>query len=206
MGTMTRLRTGLLFCVFASAVLAHCGRREKGQSDEGEQSCRENRVQARHGGGFSKRQGWTEQYRPWPGQSTGSAVVRAPSPPYNGTMLFFKPLVTMPGVKPRVWSCSGCGAQIVTEFDLSEIMGRSVTSTYVNPFGLEFQVMTALRARNTVAVGEVTEAHSWFPGYGWAMLHCADCSAHVGWSYHAMGLEAEPAQFVGLLADSLDQG
>ena len=119
-------------------------------------------------------------------------------------MLFFKPLVALPGVRPKVFCCAGCGTDLATEFELAGIQGRPVEDTYVNPFGLAFRVMTALRSRNTVTVGEATEEHSWFPGYEWVMLLCADCAAHVGWSYHAVVPDAEPAHFVGLLADNLE--
>ena len=33
--------------------------------------------------------------------------------------------------------------------------------------------------------GKVAE-HSWFPGYSWQIIVCADCGHHIGWRFEKL--------------------
>lgn len=67
-----------------------------------------------------------------------------------------------------------------------------------NPAGYTFEIGCFHEAGGCIAVGEATEAHTWFKGYGWRVARCASCEHHLGWRFQG------PADyFHGLILDRL---
>ena len=54
-----------------------------------------------------------------------------------------------------------------------------------------------------IAIGEATEAYSWFSGYYWRMAFCRHCGQHLGWHYEAVSRYERPLEFWGILAVNL---
>lgn len=73
---------------------------------------------------------------------------------------------------------------------------------FVNPIGHVHDIVITPRAPGVAAVGPVTTAFTWFPGYGWQVAFCRQCGSHVGWCYLATG-EQQPDLFFGLRRDAL---
>jgi cereblon len=71
---------------------------------------------------------------------------------------------------------------------------------YVNPSGVECDFHTFSSCPGAIALGDPTEAHTWFPGYGWRMAFCCHCGQHLGWQYEAVSTFKRPITFWGILA------
>lgn len=46
--------------------------------------------------------------------------------------------------------------------------------------------------------GRLTDEFSWFPGYTYRYVHCANCNNQLGWKYFSRNLI--PRSFIGLSA------
>lgn len=104
-----------------------------------------------------------------------------------------------------IWAydCRECGARIASESHCIAVAGKPTLATYVNPAGLECEVMTVARAANLAQADDATEEHTWFEGYAWRPVGCAACGVHLGWRYEAAGAPSGPAGFFGLLVGAL---
>ena len=118
-------------------------------------------------------------------------------------MKFFYPAFHVPGAEAPILICRSCGLHVASEFALVEIQGRPFRSTYRNPFGLEFEILTVERVSNLLLTSEPTREHSWFPGYAWRMASCSHCLTHLGWQFAATRPALMPASFYGLWAEKL---
>ena len=56
---------------------------------------------------------------------------------------------------------------------------------FFNPHGLVFEIGCFSSARGFVLLGTGTREFSWFEGYSWQIVICADCHLHLGWRYLA---------------------
>jgi cereblon len=118
-------------------------------------------------------------------------------------MHFLVPLVRIPETEAKTFSCRSCGADVASEFDTIEILGRPYRAVYRNPFGIAFEVLTLARARNTQRASEPTEEHTWFPGYAWSLVTCAVCGEQMGWAFDAVEPVSGPQTFFGLQTDKM---
>ena len=67
-----------------------------------------------------------------------------------------------------------------------------------NPGGYTFRIGCFHEAGGCIAIGEATEAHTWFKGYAWKIALCASCERHLGWRFQT------PADyFHGLILERL---
>ena len=72
--------------------------------------------------------------------------------------------------------------------------GREVHQ-FRNPQGQIFDVATFTSAKNVAKQGQHSVANSFYPPYGWRMVTCSRCSAHLGWhmSLHDTGAGTDSA-------------
>lgn len=54
-----------------------------------------------------------------------------------------------------------------------------------------------------VVSGRLSTEFSWFPGYAWRFVHCAQCSNHLGWKYYSDKPNVVPKTFIGLSGKSI---
>ncbi|XP_061709863.1 protein cereblon-like isoform X2 [Cydia pomonella] len=98
--------------------------------------------------------------------------------------------------------CRKCGSDVADSYYLfnqlspgarkSErrtLFGKSnvTVQTLVNPFGVQFEIVTTEKAR-CHNIGNPQGADSWFPGYSWRICTCPHCGAHIGWTFENSSL------------------
>ena len=96
----------------------------------------------------------------------------------------------------KVLRCRACEAVIASEDDRIEMSGAHA-HTFVNPHGHVFEVGCFARAPGCAPVGPASAFFSWFPGYAWRTVVCAQCRTHLGWSF------GESPHFFGLILPRL---
>lgn len=100
--------------------------------------------------------------------------------------------------------CARCDLPLVSEAEIIEqqsecwktavwcyeltVLGLDSVWCYsaTNPQDHRFDVVRTLGAaagRSICVSGTPTAEHSWFPGFAWAMAHCACCGSHLGWGF-----------------------
>jgi len=98
--------------------------------------------------------------------------------------------------------CRICEVEITEEEALFCMRSGSVEQVFPNPYGHMRVILTAKHARSVEPAGDPTTEFTWFAGYAWTVLSCANCRAHLGWVYDAVGAD-QPARFYGLLKEAL---
>jgi hypothetical protein len=74
---------------------------------------------------------------------------------------------------------------------------------HVNPEGTECDFYTFSSCPGAVALGEATDAYTWFPGYSWRVAMCMNCGFHLGWHYELVSNAQPPMEFWGILVDNV---
>lgn len=89
--------------------------------------------------------------------------------------------------------CRACGAVISELSDVVDLSSKDLQAhfgkheklpakTFVNPEGLEFQVVT-VRDASVTAVGPWSSTMSFYEDYEWKVVRCGRCGMQVGWWY-----------------------
>ncbi len=92
----------------------------------------------------------------------------------------------------RAWWCAACTTRVADEDHVIDV-GGAHRHRFVNPAGVEFEI-GCFREAACRADGEPTLEHTWFAGMAWSYALCANCRAHLGWTY-----EGDGARFFGLI-------
>ena len=98
----------------------------------------------------------------------------------------------------KVYQCMTCGGLITHSDQLLTIRGSN-RHLFVNPAGMECDFHTFSYCPGAIAIGEDTEAHTWFPGFSWRFALCRQCGQHIGWYYEAVTKSHRPLGFWGIL-------
>ena len=93
--------------------------------------------------------------------------------------------------------CALCRYPVTHEDERVPVNGRH-EHTCTNPAGHTFGIGCFREAPGCGAIGEATEAHTWFKGYAWRIAICAGCEHHLGWRF-----QASADYFFGLILDRL---
>ena len=102
----------------------------------------------------------------------------------------------------KAFQCSVCGS-LITHSDRLLLVGSTNRHLFVNPAGVECDFHTFAACQGAVALGEPTEAHSWFSGYSWRMAFCRHCGQHLGWFYEGVTSSRRPRGFWGILVSRI---
>ncbi len=93
--------------------------------------------------------------------------------------------------------CALCRHPITHQDERIQVNGRH-EHRCTNPGGYTFRIGCFREAGGCIAIGEATEAYTWFKGYAWRVATCASCERHLGWRFQG------PADyFHGLILDRL---
>jgi hypothetical protein len=84
--------------------------------------------------------------------------------------------------KERRLFCAVCRHPVTHQDERIEVNGAH-QHRRTNPGGYTFGIGCFHEAAGCIAVGEATEAHTWFKGYGWRIAVCASCEQHLGWRF-----------------------
>ena len=79
--------------------------------------------------------------------------------------------------------CAYCDARLTGHEQALSFAGAH-RHQFINPVGVEFEI-ALYRDAQVQTYGIATEEHTWFRGYAWQVVLCADCHMHVGWRYHS---------------------
>lgn len=82
--------------------------------------------------------------------------------------------------------CSQCGEKLSTVDEMFTVLGaEGTTGAYVNEHGVVHQTITVrtVEIQAIVCVNRPESRDSWFPGYAWTIIHCAQCFQHLGWMF-----------------------
>lgn len=101
------------------------------------------------------------------------------------------------GEERRVVRCAACDHALTDENARTEKDGKH-RHDFVNPSGLAFRIACYRDAPGCVEIGEAETFWSWFSGYSWRIASCAECAAHLGWSYRG-----RDDAFFGLIVDRI---
>jgi len=93
--------------------------------------------------------------------------------------------------------CALCRHPVTHQEERVPVNG-SHEHTCTNPGGYTFGIGCFREAGGCIAIGEATEAHTWFKGYAWRIAICASCEHHLGWRF-----EGPADHFHGLILDRL---
>ena len=107
-----------------------------------------------------------------------------------------KPWRDAEDVEAKPLRCTVCANPITDERHRVE-RGGAHEHTFVNPHGFVHHVRCFGLAAGVAEMGEPETAFSWFPGYSWQILDCANCRIHIGWRFRG------PDAFYGLVAERL---
>jgi len=54
---------------------------------------------------------------------------------------------------------------------------------FMNPQQMDFTIVSLSATSHVHVEDSMTPSHSWFPGYSWSIVRCAQCGRHVGWRF-----------------------
>jgi cereblon len=97
--------------------------------------------------------------------------------------------------------CFLCKTKITEKKFLISISDGTPFHSFTNPYGIAFNVMTVSYCEMVVEASERVLEHTWFPGYDWSILICANCREHLGWKYHSS--DQQPSNFYALIRGKL---
>lgn len=75
--------------------------------------------------------------------------------------------------------------------------GDSVKGTFVNSYGVVFNLITTQRLDDYITYGRPEKKDSWFFDYAWEIVLCAQCQKHLGWRF-STNRDIVPKSFFGL--------
>lgn len=96
----------------------------------------------------------------------------------------------------RVLLCKSC-KHLITNESNRIIINQSHLHTCKNPSGLTFTFGCFSEAPGCIASGPASPEFTWFAGYTWQILICANCGIHLGWCFR------NSDQFFALIIDRL---
>jgi hypothetical protein len=102
----------------------------------------------------------------------------------------------------KAFHCISCNG-LITHSDRLIVIEGTNRHLFVNLSGIECDFHTFYSCPGAIAIGEATEAHTWFSGYYWRMAFCRHCGQHLGWHYEAVSRYERPLDFWGMLVENL---
>jgi hypothetical protein len=94
--------------------------------------------------------------------------------------------------------CRQCRNHITDESHRLSVEGAN-RHTFANPHGFVYEIDCFGSAVGCYRTGPLSDEFTWFKGYSWQAVICADCMTHLGWLFVSSG----PHHFFGLIVDRL---
>ncbi|XP_003747722.1 protein cereblon [Galendromus occidentalis] len=98
--------------------------------------------------------------------------------------------------------CAECLSEISTKDHMFSMSTSGAQGTFVNMAGYIHEMLTVRLVDGVSYVGASSEHYSWFPGYAWHIIECAECGMHVGWRFSTQK-NLQPQKFWGLSRGSV---
>ena len=93
--------------------------------------------------------------------------------------------------------CRQCRNHITDESQRLSVDGAN-RHTFANPHGFVYDIACFGLAVGCYRAGPLSDEFTWFKGYSWQAVICADCMTHLGW-FFISGAH----HFFGLIVDRL---
>lgn len=93
--------------------------------------------------------------------------------------------------------CKQCQNRITHPSHAIEMQGTH-HHVFTNPEGVIFEIGLYDQAE-CLAISPAVLEHTWFAGYAWQIMVCAECTLHLGWSYS----KHDSPAFYGLILDRI---
>ncbi len=93
--------------------------------------------------------------------------------------------------------CAACRHPVTHQDERIPVQGGH-EHRFTNLHGITYHIGCYREAVGCSAVGESTAEFTWFPGYAWRIVLCANCRAHLGWRFQSGG-----EYFHGLIVNRL---
>ncbi len=100
-------------------------------------------------------------------------------------------------------ACGQCGVKLCTTDDVVVMSTQGSTGNFVNPQGHVHHLMTTLKCSQSRLVSPPETAHSYFPGYSWTIMACAQCYNMLGWRFDAVDQKLTQKWFYALVRDNV---
>ncbi|XP_053675288.1 protein cereblon [Anopheles nili] len=102
----------------------------------------------------------------------------------------------------RMWYfiCKRCESEIANYNDMFAMSKQGIQTSYCNPAGYVHDTLTVHKTKenSTLPVERPSTNFSWFPGYAWQIIVCANCRQPLGWKFVAEKKNVLPKSFYGL--------
>ncbi|GLT85455.1 hypothetical protein SLE2022_036450 [Rubroshorea leprosula] len=94
--------------------------------------------------------------------------------------------------------CRTCQTVIAQRSDMLVMSSDGPLAAYVNPDGYVHEIMTLNKANGLAIRTRPYTEYSWFPGYAWSIINCANCETQMGWLFTATNKNLKPRSFWGI--------
>jgi len=97
--------------------------------------------------------------------------------------------------------CANCRSTLSSAEHMLNMSTEGNLGAYANVHGYIHETLTVKRmgwASVVMDNAPPSTEQSWFPGYAWTIMYCAECFAHIGWKYTAVSSTSHPQVFWGL--------
>lgn len=102
------------------------------------------------------------------------------------------------------YHCAHCHEPVGKATDQIQVFGRPARKTYVNPHGIDCEIVTLGACQRCGTTSHSSLENTWFEGYAWRPLTCGRCSTFLGWRFEATHDALDgPKRFYGLLVEWL---
>ena len=100
--------------------------------------------------------------------------------------------------KENWYLCKQCHNRITNLESRVSINGKHCHA-FANPSGIVFEIVCFSATRGYTLSGNPSYEFTWFAGYSWQIMICANCHAHLGWLFQ----NKTSAAFFGLISDKI---
>ena len=103
---------------------------------------------------------------------------------------------TKPKKEKRLF-CAACRHPVTHQDERIPVQGGH-EHRFTNPHGITYHIGCFHEAAGCTAIGGATMEYTWFPGYAWRIVLCANCRTHLGWRF-----QSDADYFHGLIVNRL---
>jgi hypothetical protein len=93
--------------------------------------------------------------------------------------------------------CAAC-AHVLTDDDARISVSGAHVHVFRNPSAIDYRIGCFSDAPGCRGIGDFSTVWTWFPGWAWRVAECANCGAHLGWSF-----SREQGLFYGLILERI---
>lgn len=82
-----------------------------------------------------------------------------------------------------IYICFNCRIKITEQSFLINMAGNRPFHTFTNPAGFSYNLLTFKFCESYRETTSPENRDTWFAGYDWIIINCAQCNNLLGWKY-----------------------